>query len=174
MKEFEGLERGKYKAILIDPPWHFQAWAGGRFNGDDKPIYTPSRAPDYATMREQQLAGLPVESLADKDCVMFLWICWPVLKASHFACFRCGGLNIRLADSCWVGVTPDKSEMFRDDIDPHMSLGYWTRSNSEVCLLATTRQAKAARRWRGSKLSLSRDESTAGSLTAFMTGLSVS
>jgi len=24
---FENLERGKYGAILADPPWHFQAWA---------------------------------------------------------------------------------------------------------------------------------------------------
>ena len=33
-------------------------------------------------------------------------------------------------------------ELFQDDIEPDMLLGYWTRSNSEICLLATRGQPK--------------------------------
>jgi N6-adenosine-specific RNA methylase IME4 len=138
---FERLERGKYKAILIDPPWHFQAWAGGRFNGDEKPVYTPSRAPDYSTMREQTLARLPIESLAAKDCVLFLWICWPILEQS-LRLLPLWGFEYKTCGFCWVKGHAGQIEMFRDDLDPHMSLGYWTRSNSEVCLLATRGKPK--------------------------------
>jgi N6-adenosine-specific RNA methylase IME4 len=28
-------------------------------------------------------------------------------------------------------------ELFREDVDAQVGLGYWTRANSEVCLLAT-------------------------------------
>jgi N6-adenosine-specific RNA methylase IME4 len=33
-------------------------------------------------------------------------------------------------------------EMFRDNIEVQVGLGYWTRSNSEVCLLATRGKPK--------------------------------
>lgn len=36
------------------------------------------------------------------------------------------------AFNLWWGGRSNKG-----DIEPHMTLGYWTRSNSEVCLLAT-------------------------------------
>jgi N6-adenosine-specific RNA methylase IME4 len=133
---FDGLPQGHFRAILADPPWHFQSWAGGRFNGDPKPTYTPSRAPDYATMREPELTALPVDKLAAPDCVLFLWMCWPVLEWS-LRTVKAWGFEYKTCGFCWVKGHAQQLEMFRDDIDPHMSLGYWTRSNSEICLLAT-------------------------------------
>jgi N6-adenosine-specific RNA methylase IME4 len=32
--------------------------------------------------------------------------------------------------------------MFRDDLDPFVGMGYWTRSNSEFCLLGTRGKPK--------------------------------
>jgi N6-adenosine-specific RNA methylase IME4 len=32
--------------------------------------------------------------------------------------------------------------MFQDDIETYMGLGYWTRANTEVCLLATRGKPK--------------------------------
>ena len=32
--------------------------------------------------------------------------------------------------------------MFQDDVDPIMGLGYWTRANTEPCLLATRGKPK--------------------------------
>lgn len=51
------------------------------------------------------------------------------MKAWDFEYKTCG--------FCWVKAHANQIDMFRDDIEPHMTLGYWTRSNSEVCLLAT-------------------------------------
>lgn len=85
---FDDLPRGHFKAILADPPWHFQSWAGGRKNGDPKPTFTPSRAPSYSTMREAEIAALPVADLAATDCVLFMWACWPILPQSERAAIK--------------------------------------------------------------------------------------
>jgi len=136
---FEGLERGKYKALLVDPPWHFQAWAGGRFNGDPKPVYTPARAPDYPTMREPELAGLPIEALAAKDCVLFMWTCWPVLEQA-LRLIPLWGFTFKTCAFSWMKADPYR--LFADDFTPFAGLGYWTRSNTEPCLLATRGKPK--------------------------------
>ena len=49
-----GLPAGHYRAILADPPWHFQAWAS--------PPYGLERAAEshYHTMTEGELSPLPV------------------------------------------------------------------------------------------------------------------
>jgi N6-adenosine-specific RNA methylase IME4 len=133
---FEGLPRGHFAAILADPPWGFNLWWGGRTN--KTPVGVPSRAtlPHYKTIREPELSALPVESLAAGDCVLFLWTCWPVLEWS-IRNLAAWGFQYKTCGFCWVKAHAGQIDMFRDDIEPHMTLGYWTRSNSEVCLLAT-------------------------------------
>src|SRR5262249_24906376 len=42
----------------------------------------------------------------------------------------------------WMKADASQIDLFRDDFDVEMLLGYWTRSNSEVCLLATRGKPK--------------------------------
>jgi N6-adenosine-specific RNA methylase IME4 len=137
---FDGLPRGHFKAILADPPWQFQAWAGARHAKDD-PRYRPSRAPDYDTMPEDELAALPVASLAAPDCVLFMWACWPILPQS-LRILDAWGFTYKTCGFAWMKANAKQIDMFRDDIDAHMTLGYWTRANSEFCLLATRGKPK--------------------------------
>ena len=120
--------QGQYGAILADPPWHFETWS---LNGRD-------RSPDrhYQTMRLADIAALDVRSLARRDCVLILWITWPLLfdtkeiiEAWEFQYKTCG--------FSWMKADCSQIDMFRDDADPSIGGGFWTRSNSEVCLLAT-------------------------------------
>ncbi len=37
----------------------------------------------------------------------------------------------------WMKARTSQIDMFRDDADASMGMGYWTRANSEVCLLGT-------------------------------------
>lgn len=139
--QFDGLQRGHYGAILADPPWAFQTWWSGRSNKTPSPkkkFSYPSRAtePAYEVMREADLNALPVEELAADNCVLFMWTCWPVLQWS-LRTIEAWGFEYKTCGFCWVKGHARQIEMFQDDIDPHMTLGYWTRSNSEVCLLAT-------------------------------------
>ena len=138
---FGNLPRGHYGAILADPPWAFQTWWSGRSNKLPSPkrkFSYPSRAtkPAYEVMRETELSALPVAELAAPDCVLFLWICWPVLQWS-LRTIEAWGFEYKTCGFCWVKAHASQLELFQDDIEPHMTLGYWTRSNSEVCLLAT-------------------------------------
>ena len=138
---FGELPRGHFKAILADPPWHFQSWAGGRFNGDPKPIYTPSRAPDYTTMPEPELAALRLGDIAGESCVLFLWTCWPVLEQA-LRLLLGWDFKYKTCAFAWMKANGRQLDLFRDDMTADMNLGYWTRANSEVCLLATRGKPK--------------------------------
>ena len=135
------LPRNHFGAIYADPPWGFNLWWGGRSN--KTPVGVPSRAtkPHYPVMREDELNALPVGELAADNCVLFLWTCWPVLEWS-LRTIKAWGFEYKTCGFCWVKAHAGQIDMFREDIKPHMTLGYWTRSNSEVCLLATRGKPK--------------------------------
>jgi N6-adenosine-specific RNA methylase IME4 len=92
-------------------------------------------------MQEKELNALSVSDLAADDCVLFLWSCWPVLEWS-LRTIKAWGFDYKTCGFCWIKAHAGQLEMFQEDIQPHMTLGYWTRSNSEVCLLATKGKPK--------------------------------
>ncbi len=137
---FEGLPKNHFGVILADPPWHFQVWAGetqkrGRQHGGQ------AKAPDYAQLDEDEISALPVADLAGENCVLFLWTCWPVIEQA-FRIIPKWGFKYKTCGFVWAKARANQIEMFRDDIDGRMGLGYWTRSNSEPCLLATRGKPK--------------------------------
>ena len=138
---FENLPKKYFKAILADPPWHFQAWAGQRRDGAGR--MSGARDPDYETMREPELAALPVSDLAAPDCVLFMWMCWPTLEQS-LRLLKTWGFTYKTCAFSWIKANARQIEMFREDVEPRMNLGYWTRANSEACLLATCGSPKRA------------------------------
>ena len=77
-------------------------------------------------MSIDELCALPVETLAEKDCLLFLWATFPQLPEA--APDPGMGLYVRRG-LCLVEAQQEK---------PHMvyGLGYWTRGNAEICLLA--------------------------------------
>lgn len=142
---FGDLQRGHYAAILADPPWAFQAWyAGGwRTREDGSKFYSsPSpRAARYETMAAEDIAALPIGRLAAEHCVLFLWGCWPMLR--HALQVMDGwGFEYKSCAFSWTKANVRQIDMFRDDADPDMLLGYWTRANSEFCLLGTRGKPK--------------------------------
>jgi N6-adenosine-specific RNA methylase IME4 len=42
----------------------------------------------------------------------------------------------------WTKANVSQMDMFRDDADPDMLMGYWTRANTEFCLLGTRGKPK--------------------------------
>jgi N6-adenosine-specific RNA methylase IME4 len=138
---FDGLPRGHFKAILADPPWQFQAWAGARLSGDHRPC--AATKPHYQTMSDEEICALPVAELAADDCVLFMWTCWPVLQRS-FRVLEAWGFTYKTCGFAWLKADVRQPDMFRDDMNAEVSmgLGYWTRANSEPCLLATRGKPK--------------------------------
>jgi N6-adenosine-specific RNA methylase IME4 len=141
MTMFDGFPKKHYGAILADPPWAFNLWWGNQ--SDKAPAAAPSRAtvPHYQVMREDELSAIPVSDIAADNSVLIMWTCWPVLEWS-LRVMRAWGFEYKTCGFCWVKAHAGQIDMFRDDIDPHMTLGYWTRSNSEMALLGTRGKPK--------------------------------
>jgi N6-adenosine-specific RNA methylase IME4 len=82
------------------------------------------------------IAALPVADLAADDCVLFLWITWPTMAQALYVIDTWGFLYKTCAFA-WMKADVATINMFSGPVDADMKLGYWTRANSEVCLLAT-------------------------------------
>lgn len=142
---FKDLPKGHFKAILADPPWAFQAWySGGWRTRPDGTRYYSSASPRsarYDTMHVDDICAMPVADLAADDCVLFLWGCWPMLKEA-IAVVDAWGFKHKSCAFVWMKANTQQIDLFRDDADPDMLMGYWTRANSEFCLLGTRGKPK--------------------------------
>lgn len=111
----------KYSVILADPPWAFRAWSD---KGKGR-----SAEQHYPSMRLEDIKALPVADLAAEDCVLFLWATFPMLKEA-LEVVEAWGFSYKTVAFTWVKENRKSSGLF-------WGLGYWTRANAEVCLLAT-------------------------------------
>lgn len=139
---FGDLERGAYGAILADPPWRFATWnkATAVQKRGSKTTYFASVA-HYPTMTTEEISALPVSALAGADSVLFMWIVWPMLKDA-LSLIEAWGFEYKTCAFCWMKANASQVDLFADAIIPRMLMGYWTRANSEVCLLATRGKPK--------------------------------
>ena len=87
-------------------------------------------------MTTDEIEALPVSDLAAPDCVLFMWIVWPMLKDA-LALIERWEFEYKTCGFCWMKADASQVDLFPDAITPRMLMGYWTRANSEVCLLAT-------------------------------------
>lgn len=132
---FDGLPRGHFKAILADPPWAY--W---RYDGTQAAPGRPQNIA-YETMSNEQIAGLPISDLAAPDCVLFCWATWPKLP-DCLSIIEAWGFTYKTCAFDWMKAHAKQIEMFRDDGDVQVGMGYWTRANTEPCLLATRGKPK--------------------------------
>ena len=90
-------------------------------------------------MSIDELCALPVETLAEKDCLLFLWATFPQLpEALHL--IRAWGFTFKTVAFVWLKLNKKSPTWF-------YGLGYWTRGNAEICLLA--KRGKPKRRSAG-------------------------
>lgn len=129
----------KYRAILADPPWRFNSLWGGR--PKQTPAGYPSRAIDrhYDTMTTEDICKLPIGDFADENCVLFMWAVWPRMPDA-LQVISAWGFEYKTCAFCWV--KGNSLPLFPDDFKDKMGLGYWSRANSEPCLLATRGKPK--------------------------------
>lgn len=62
----------KYHTIVADPPWHYDGFASMPGAPGTKRKTKVTNLP-YGSMTLREIADLPVESLAAKDCFLFCW-----------------------------------------------------------------------------------------------------
>lgn len=127
----DSLPRNHYGAILADPPWHFEVWSG---KGNARAALN-----HYPTMTMRQISRLPVDEIAAKDCALFMWCCWPSIQDA-MRIIEIWGFTYKTCAFSWMKADPYR--LFSDDATPFAGMGYWTRANTEPCLLATRGKPK--------------------------------
>jgi len=110
------LPPGQYNIIYADPPWQY-------FDGGYK-----NQSQHYNTMRVEELKQMPMDDIAAENCILFLWVTFPILD-QVFDLIKWWGFDYSTVGFVWVKSLKDKTGF-------HFGLGNWTRSNVELCLIA--------------------------------------
>ena len=111
-----------YQILYVDVAWPFSG-GGNR-----------SVRRHYPTMTIDEIKALPVASLAADDCVLFLWATYPQLPKA-LEVISAWGFEYKGEGFTWMKTNKRNGKLV-------VGLGYWTRSNAEVCLLATRGRPK--------------------------------
>jgi len=107
---FVNLPQGRFRTIVIDPPWKYkQRLASPKARGGIA----------YPTLTVAQLKTLPVKQLADDDCQLWLW----TTNAHHHDAFH-------LLEE-W-GFTHKTTATW---VKTQIGLGFWLRGKTEHILL---------------------------------------
>lgn len=113
---------GRYATILADPAWKFEVW--DRDTGQGR-----SAEAHYHTTEMDRLRALPVSELAARDAVLLMWSTWPHLPEA-LALGAAWGFTYKTA--AWVWVKRSGTGRYWAT-----GMGYWSRANTEPCLLFT-------------------------------------
>lgn len=121
----------KYSVIYADPPWQFKNYSDKWHEGRPESRWVGN---EYRLMRLQDVIDLPVETIAADDAVLFLWTTMPHLPDA-LKVIEGWGFTYKTCAFTWVKQNPSGNGIFT-------GMGFWTRSNAEVCLLATRGKPK--------------------------------
>lgn len=112
----------KYKIIYADPPWKFIGW-----NVNQSGKHSPSQ--HYECQDLDWIKNLPINKLADEDCALFMWVTYPTLEVC-FEVLKAWGFKYSTVGFTWAKLNKKGKGYF-------YGLGYWTRANPEICIIAT-------------------------------------
>jgi N6-adenosine-specific RNA methylase IME4 len=110
-------EQKKFGVIYADPPWHYDMKRG---RGVAKA--------HYPTMRSEGICALKVREIAAKDSALFLWVTFPQLPEA-FKVIKAWGFTFKTVAFVWLKKNKKADSFF-------YGMGFWTRSNAELCILA--------------------------------------
>lgn len=113
----------KYSIIYADPPWRYN---DKKCNGACETHYT--------TMNISDIQKLPVNSISNKDSVLFMWTTYPMLREA-LSVIEAWGFVYKTIGFQWLKLNKSGKGFF-------FGLGRWTRGNTECCLIATKGKPK--------------------------------
>ena len=114
----EDVPSDRYDVVLVDPPWTYTCWDGDR--------HARSAAQNhYPTMTTRDICDLPMADIAAPDCVLLMWATWPTIRDA-FSVMDAWGFTYKTCAFMWAKAAGN-----------FVGMGYYTRANSEPCLLAT-------------------------------------
>lgn len=107
----------KYKIIYADPPWPYQdkALAGNR-GAECK----------YDVMDIEDICNLPVNTITDDNCFLFLWVTEPLFEEG-LQVLKSWGFEYKNFAFVWIKKTSEGKDF--------VGMGHYTRANPEYVLL---------------------------------------
>lgn len=121
------LPSGPFGCVLADPPWAFKTWSGK--------TGTPHRTANdhYVTTVTTDLKTIPVGDVVAKDCALFMWVVDShIVEAIELG--HAWGFTLKTRAFTWRKITAAGAA--------RIGMGYWTRKQTEMCLLFTRGKVK--------------------------------
>lgn len=118
----------KYNIIYADPPWSYNA----RKNKNTK--FGGGAMGHYNTMTTEDICRLHISEIANENCALFLWATFHRLREALLV-MESWGFEYKTIAFNWVKINKNNN-------NPFFGIGYYTKSNSEVCLLGTIGKMK--------------------------------
>lgn len=111
----------KYKIIYADPAWSFN-------NKNTGGSMVSGASAHYKTMSVQDICNLPINSITDDDCILFMW--WVASQPKEaIRVAESWGFTVKTMQGFnWVKLTANEKL--------HFGMGFYTRMGSEACLIA--------------------------------------
>ena len=111
----------KYNIIYADPPWSYKD------KRDKHPRMCGGAISHYNTMSIEQIKSLPIKDLAADNCMLFLWVTFPNLQEG-LDVIKAWGFTYKTLGFSWIKTNKNNGK-------PFFGIGYYTKSNCEVCLI---------------------------------------
>jgi site-specific DNA-methyltransferase (adenine-specific) len=111
----------KYNVIYADPPWEYkESGSGNRVVSSH-----------YPTMNIEDIKKLQVEKICANKSILFLWVTFPRLPQGLDVINAWGFAYYGLAFD-WVKTSKNGK--------PSWGMGYYTRQNTEICLIGVKKK----------------------------------
>lgn len=123
-EQLKVLPDKRFNIVYADPPWTYnQTVKQGTLKRKDGSLIYPS-------MSLQQLCALgpEIQRISHDDAALFLWATMPLLPEA-FRLIEAWGFKYKTCFVNWVKTTKKGDR-------PAFGVGYYTRSNAELCLVA--------------------------------------
>ena len=118
-----------YSVIYADPAWSYNDKKG------NDPAYG---AMTYPTMTTDEIKALPVQQIAAENCMLFLWVTFPLLQ-DGLDVMKAWGFKYKTLGFSWIKTNRRQDlgqiSFLPTDPDLFFGIGYYTKSNCEVCLI---------------------------------------
>lgn len=118
----------KYSIIYADPPWQYNA------RKNQKTKFGGGAMGHYPTMSMKEIGELPISKIADDNCALLMWCTFPYLD-KQIKLFEKWGFEYKTLAFSWVKTNKVNGA-------PFFGIGYYFKSNCEVCLLGVKGKMK--------------------------------
>ncbi len=85
-------------------------------------------------MNIKDICNLPVKKITAPNCVLFMWMTFPTL-VEGLQVLKKWGFTYKTVAFVWIKQNKKTPSLF-------WGLGFWTRANAEICILATKGKPK--------------------------------